>query len=459
MGLVLTHTPAANSGLFLAANPVKAGPTRCILGSMLGCRRWVGYPLRAAAAGCIAAALLCARPQPSAAQALNIASARPQFGADAAIEADLLGDSSSREGTPRKKPLRVLLVGNSYTKFNLLHLLLARIADAAPGPRLHVDVEARGGFSLRMHWKSRTALIKIRNGHYTHVVLQGHSMSAIDHPDELAEDAERFNTEIAAAGSRTVLYETWARKPNTSLYRKHAVVRTFDDMVGRIDRAYTGLAKRLHVELAPVGGAFARSWHSDPAVPLWGSDGSHPSLAGSYMAACVIYGAITGRDPRESTYVPFPLDAKAAANLRAFAAASLSAAPGRPAGDDLPPSLNGIAARNGNVAPELSKSARTSTVSAKVNRGSAKQQREAGHVAATIADFLGRAPGQTDAPISPSEPIARPENAAAHAVAPNSDEAPAPARGAAKDSREPPPEFLDDVLGPEHVSDAPVRIF
>lgn len=422
---------------------------------MVGCRRWVGDPLRVAAAGCIAA-WLCARPQPSAAQALNIASARPQFGADAAIEADLLGDSSSRDGAPRKKPLRVLLVGNSYTKFNLLHLLLARVADGAPGPRLHVDVEARGGYSLRMHWKSRTALIKIRNGHYTHVVLQGHSMSAIDHPDELAEDAERFTSEIAAAGSRTVLYETWARKPNTSLYRKHGLVRTFDDMVGRIDNAYTGIAKRLHVELAPVGGAFFRAWRKDPAVPLWGSDGSHPTLAGSYMAACVLYGAITGRDPRESTYVPFPLDVKFAATIRAFAAASLSAVPEWPAGDALPSSVaNGIAARSGS-APELGKSARTSTVSAKLSRGSAKQ-REAGHVAATIADFLGRAPGQADAPImGANAPIARPENDAAHAVAPNSDAAPAPSRGGPK---EPPPEYLDDVLGPEHVADAPVRIF
>jgi hypothetical protein len=461
MGLVPAHTPSVSSGSFLAASPVNASLTRCIIATMFGRRRRLGNPLgtpAVAAASCIAA-LLCARPQPSAAQALNIASARPQFGADAAIEADLLGDSSARDGAPRKKALRVLLVGNSYTKFNLLHLLLARVADGAPGPRLHVDVEARGGYSLRMHWKSRTALVKIRNGHYTHVVLQGHSLSAIDHPDELAEDAEHFNSEIAAAGSRTVLYETWARKPNTSLYRKHALVRTFEDMAGRIDHAYSGIAKRLHAELAPVGGAFARSWHSDPAVSLWGSDGSHPTLAGSYMAACVLYGAITGRDPRESTYVPFPLDPKSAANIRAVAAESLSALPDWPSGDILPPSLTGVAARGGSAAPEMGKSARASTVAAKVSRGSAKQ-REAGHVAASIADFLGRAPGQTEAPIIPSEPIARPENAAAHVLVPNSDEAPAvPARGAVKDSRAPPPEFLDDVLGPEHVSDAPVRIF
>src|SRR4029077_192026 len=146
--------------------------------------------------------------------------------------------------------------------------------------------------SLRMHWKSRTALVKIRNGHYTHVVLQGHSLSAIDHPDELAEDAERFHSAIWASGSRTVLYETWARKPNTSLYKKHPVVRTFDDMFGRIDTAYSGIARRLHAELAPGGGAFARAWKSEPAVAVWGSDGSHPTLAGSHPPAGGLYGRV-----------------------------------------------------------------------------------------------------------------------------------------------------------------------
>jgi hypothetical protein len=463
MGQISTHTAAAAGCTFFASAPVNVSRTRCIIGGMLGCRRWVGNPLRVAAAGCIAAAFLCARPQPSAAQALNIASSRPQWGTDAAIEADLLRDSSAREGTSHKKPplrvLRVLMVGNSYTKFNLLHLLLSRIADNASGPRIHVDVEARGGYSLRMHLKSRTALIKIRNGHYSHVVLQGHSLSAVDHPDELAEDTERFNAAIMASGSRTVLYETWARKPNTSLYKKHALVRTFNDMVGRIDTTYSGIARKLHIELAPVGGAFVRAWRTDPAVALWGSDGSHPTLAGSYMAACVLYGAITGRDPRESTYVPFPLDVRVAANLRAVAAVSLGEVPGRPAGDVVPSINTGIAANSGGTPPELSKSSRATSVSAKFNRPSAKPP-ETGRVAATIADFLGRAPGQLDAPITGhAEPSAAPENAV-HAAAPSADDA--PARSApARDAPTAPvtPAFLDDAIGPEDVADAPVRIF
>ena len=393
------------------------------------------------------AALWCARPQPCAAQALNIAGARPEWGANAAIESDLLRDTPGRA-----KPLRVLLVGNSYTKFNLLHVMLSRVADGANGPRMHVDVEARGGYSLRMHWKSRTALIKIRNGHYSHVVLQGHSLSPVDHPDELAEDAERFNAEISAKGSRTVLWETWARKPNTSLYRKHGVLRGFDDMVHRIDTAYTGMARSLHAELAPVGSAFVRAWRSDPGVPLWGSDGSHPTLAGSYMTACVLYGAISGRDPRESSYVPYPLDPRLAERIRAVAAASLSAVPAWRA-IDLPAATT-LAAASGSDPVPPNKPARTPATSAKVSRNASKQvapgPAETGHVAASIAALMGRAPGETEAPVTDAPKPEAPAKEPPRLVVVPLKDVPADA---------PATTFVDEVLGPEATSDQPLRLF
>jgi hypothetical protein len=126
------------------------------------------------------------------------------------------------------------------------------------------------------------------------------------------------------------------------------------------------------------------------------------------MAACVLYGAITGRDPRESTYVPFPLDPSFAAHIRAVAAASLSEVPDRPAGDVIPTTTlaAGFAASGGNG--KLNEPARTPAVAAKVSRASAKQPAPTGHVAASIADFLGRAPGETEAPVAaPIEPMPR----------------------------------------------------
>jgi dihydroorotate dehydrogenase len=59
-------------------------------------------------------------------------------------------------------PLRVLIVGNSYTRFNLLTHLVHRLSvSVAGGPHLLVDAEARSGFSLGMHLRARQVLPRI----------------------------------------------------------------------------------------------------------------------------------------------------------------------------------------------------------------------------------------------------------------------------------------------------------
>jgi hypothetical protein len=169
--------------------------------------------------------LVQARSRPTLTADTKIASNEPS------ADDDRLGGGPS--ATPRtnaaaredRAELRVLLVGNSYTLHHSLHLLLARVGAAVQGgPRLSVDAAARGGYSLRNHLRTGDALQRIRAGHYTHVVLQGHSLSAVDRPNELVADAQRFKQAIDAAASRTVFYATWARSPEVSLYRTHKLV-------------------------------------------------------------------------------------------------------------------------------------------------------------------------------------------------------------------------------------------
>jgi hypothetical protein len=42
----------------------------------------------------------------------------------------------------------------------------------------------------------------------------------------------------------------------------------------------------------------------DPPIELYVSDGSHPSLAGSYLAGCVLFGKIAGLSCSTSSHVP-----------------------------------------------------------------------------------------------------------------------------------------------------------
>jgi len=90
---------------------------------------------------------------------------------------------------------------------------------------------------------------------------------------------------------------TWGRrdgdKRNTQIYPD------FSTMHGKISGAYQKAGRENSSLVAPVGHAFSIVHGQDKALfrKLYKSDGSHPSSQGGYLAACVLWGTLTGKDP------------------------------------------------------------------------------------------------------------------------------------------------------------------
>ena len=90
---------------------------------------------------------------------------------------------------------------------------------------------------------------------------------------------------------------TWGRrdgdKRNTQIYPD------FITMHEKISSSYKKVAEENGALLAPVGYAFAIVLGQDKALfrKLYKSDGSHPSSEGAYLAACVLWGTLTGKNP------------------------------------------------------------------------------------------------------------------------------------------------------------------
>lgn len=231
---------------------------------------------------------------------------------------------AANDDAPRGS-LNVLLVGNSYTRFNLLPTLLQRVADSSQGLQMQVSALARGGYTLRRHLRLSGVQGVIAHGHFSHVVLQGHSLRPIDRAQEMEEAVTELYGLIEAAGAKTVLYETWARRQGALFYRQRPEWRTPDQMQARIGSTYRGLARRLGIAMAPVGSAFMLAGARRDALSLYRPDGAHPGIGGSYLAACVLFGAISGRDPRATSYRPAALSEAEAQQLRNLAALALQA--------------------------------------------------------------------------------------------------------------------------------------
>ncbi len=203
-------------------------------------------------------------------------------------------------------PRSVLFVGNSFTYYNnSLHNHYRRLARAAapnderPG---RVRIMTISGGQLPEHAAGLPAMLASHD--WDTVVLQGHSRGPIE--DETAaafrEAAADFARQIRERGAEPVLFMTWAYSDRP-------------DMTAVLDAAYTSTGQAIGARVAPVGLAFAKATTERPDIELRIADGRHPSLEGTYLAACVFLASLHGVSPVGSSYTA-GLDADVAAYLQ-----------------------------------------------------------------------------------------------------------------------------------------------
>lgn len=218
--------------------------------------------------------------------------------------------------TARDKPTRVLFIGNSYTYANNLPEVFATLARAAGHP-VETGMVAPGGWGLKDHWERGEAHVALRDGHWNYVVLQEQSLLnnavPVDGQPHVASDAafrpyaERWAAEVRGAGATPVFYLTWARK-------------TSPEDQATLNDAYTRAAAGTASALAPVGVAWARIRAEKPALELFQPDGSHPSPAGTYLAACTLYAGIFRSSPQGLLALGLPPDDARSLQSAAWAA-------------------------------------------------------------------------------------------------------------------------------------------
>jgi hypothetical protein len=180
-------------------------------------------------------------------------------------------------------PLKVLFIGNSFTARNDLPGLIARLA-AARGKRLQQRLISAGGASLRTHWNVGEARKAIQEGNYDHVVLQEQSTLPVKNARRMHENVRLFDEVIQTAGAQTILYMTWARLGAPESQQA-------------ITDAYAGIGGELGATVVPVGLAWQRFLLQHDQPVLHDRDQSHPTLAGSYLAACVFLAVLFRESP------------------------------------------------------------------------------------------------------------------------------------------------------------------
>jgi hypothetical protein len=205
-------------------------------------------------------------------------------------------------------PLRILFIGNSYTYYNNMPEIVAAMGNSPESPRqIQVKAVTQGGATLDKVWALRATSYALTDTRWDVVVLQEQSTRPINAPELMLSAMTEIDTAVRKSGARTVLYMTWSRKGRA-------------ETQAAITAAYNNAAHTLSAGLAPVGLAWHRALAQDPNLELYAQDGSHPSPAGSYLAACVLYMTLIERAPTCPAITVTGVTAEDAKRLRTYAA-------------------------------------------------------------------------------------------------------------------------------------------
>jgi hypothetical protein len=220
-----------------------------------------------------------------------------------------------------QQTFRAFFIGNSYTAYNNLPQLIANIADSA-GDSLIFASNLPGGSTLQGHSVNPNSLEPIIGGNWDFVVLQEQSQRPSFPIAQVQADvfpyAAALNDSIEKYQpcGETMFYMTWGRENgdanNCAFFPP---LCTYEGMDSMLRLRYEMMADDNDAVLSPVGAVWRYLRTNHPNIDLYANDGSHPSAAGSYAAACSFYAAMFRKDPTAISF-DFTLSQSDAATIR-----------------------------------------------------------------------------------------------------------------------------------------------
>jgi PKD repeat protein len=221
--------------------------------------------------------------------------------------------------------LDVLFIGNSYTNANNLPQMVSELA-LSFGDTLNFESSIAGGATFSSHSTNINTLNKISQNPWDYVVLQAQSQEPSFSPNQVANDVFPYaqilidSIESNSTCTEPILFMTWGRKygdqQNCQFYPP---ICTYLGMQQRLRQSYLDMTINHNATCSPVGICWKESIAQDSTLNLFSSDNSHPSIYGSYLAACTFYSTIFKKPSIGSDYIPNGIDTSTAIFLQTIA--------------------------------------------------------------------------------------------------------------------------------------------
>ena len=180
------------------------------------------------------------------------------------------------------EPLRLLFIGNSLTASNDLPLLVEAMATHQGRP-VKATVRTTPNYALEDHWMEGANRLLTSRRHDVVILQQGPS-SRPESREHLRQWTGIWAEAARAAGTRVAVFMVWP-------------VAGTRDGFALVGRSYREAAVASGSLLLPAGEAWETVLAGPTPPALHASDGLHPTLAGSFLAAMVIVRDLVGIDP------------------------------------------------------------------------------------------------------------------------------------------------------------------
>jgi hypothetical protein len=205
----------------------------------------------------------------------------------------------------QKQPVNVLFIGNSYTHMNNLYKIYQNLANSK-GKNVTADTLAVSGSTLRGHTERPNTYKKIKSKQWDYVFIQGFSrelsydsltisQNTVPYAKMLIDSLKAYNPCI-----NVYFYMTWGYADG---FKDSIPEDSYQLMQERIQKGYLQMAQETGgYPIAPVGMVWKNVRESYPELNLYAPDNAHPSIFGSYIAACTFFSAIYKESPAEGVF-------------------------------------------------------------------------------------------------------------------------------------------------------------
>lgn len=217
---------------------------------------------------------------------------------------------------PAQKPVRILSLNNSLIEVNGQTAMFNAMA-AADGLDMRWDKRTQLGRTLLFHYNDELSKALVASQPWDIIILQEQSSLPRTMPETLLESVKLWKKFIMAncpnPQAEIIIPMNWAYSGEWERFKEDSQA---------LHKSFMNVARDIPgVRVCPVGDAVADVFERGGAAAagLLYNDYCHPSLRASYLAACMEYGMITGRDPATITFVPDGLDRAVAKEMRELA--------------------------------------------------------------------------------------------------------------------------------------------